>query len=162
MAAACRYTTIGTSDCTFPRQYGVRAVRRCMVLEVRDEAGTILFDRSASGEGGGGTVPKGKLRFLRVALDQAQYALDALGGGSPLGTGVYETLNLVIRRSGCENNFRLVLETIRLLMRGGRELDFPIHPKLAGKLRSLCVYPQRSVFGVSSVWFVSPPTKLLT
>ena len=90
-----------------------------MVLEVRNEAGTILFDRSAGGEGGGGTVPKGKLRFLRVALDQAQYALDASGGGSPLGAGMYEMPNLVIRRSGRENNFRSVLVTILLLMRGG-------------------------------------------
>ena len=115
-------------DCTFPRRYGVRAVRGCMVLEVRDEAGTILSDPAASfandGGEGGVPVPKGKLRFLRVALDPAQYALDASGDGSPLGTGVYEMLNLVVRRSGRENNFKSVLETIRSLMSGGANSIF--------------------------------------
>ena len=54
-----------------------------------------------------------------MALDPAQYATDATGRGSPLGTDVYETCNLVVRRHGKENNFKAVLEKIRGLMRGG-------------------------------------------
>jgi intron-binding protein aquarius len=111
-------------DCSFPLRYGVRAVRGCMVLEVRDEAGTLLSDPASAHEGGGAPTPKGKLRFLRVALDPAQYALDAAGDGSVLGVNVYETLNLVVRRSGRENNFKSVLETIRSLMKGGANSIF--------------------------------------
>ena len=106
-------------DCTFPRRFGVRAVRGCMVLEVRDEAGVVLSDPALAYEVEEKPEPKGKLRFLRVALDPAQYAADATGHGSPLGTDVYETFNVVVRRHGRENNFKAVLETIRGLMQGG-------------------------------------------
>ena len=106
-------------DFTFPERYGIRAVRGCMVLEVRDEAGTVLSDPALAYEENGPPQPKGKRRFLRVALDPAQYAADATGHGSDLGTDVYDTFNLVVRRQGRENNFKAVLETIRGLMRGG-------------------------------------------
>lgn len=106
-------------DCAFPERYGVTAVRGCMVLEVRDEAGVLLSDPALAYEEGGKPQPKGKRRFLRVALDPAQYAQDATGHGSKLGVDVYDTFNLVVRRHGKENNFKAVLETIRGLMRGG-------------------------------------------
>ena len=106
-------------DFSFPVRYGVRAVRGMTVLEVRDEAGVILSDPALAYEEGGKPQPKGKRRFLRVALDPAQYAADATGRGSSLGTDVYDTFNLVVRRHGRENNFKAVLETIRGLMRGG-------------------------------------------
>ena len=114
-------------DVTFPRRFGVTAVRGCMVLEVRDQKGTVLTDPSLAwqqspkdkGDREGATTgPKGTKRILRVALDAAQYALDATGRGSPAGTGVYETLNLLVRRHGRENNFRSVLETIRSMLEG--------------------------------------------
>jgi intron-binding protein aquarius len=107
-------------DFTFPRRYGVGAVRGCMVLEVRDEAGVVLSDPAlAYEEGGSKPEAKGKKRYLKVALDPAQYAADATGRGSPLGLDVYQTFNLVVRRHGRENNFKAVLETIRGLMKGG-------------------------------------------
>ena len=113
-------------DCTFPRRYGIRAVRGCMVLDVRDEAGTVLSDPALAyqdavttmEEGGGKPGPRGKLRYLRVALDPAQYALDATRMG---GLDLYDKFNLVVRRHGRENNFKAVLETIRGLIRGGSE-----------------------------------------
>eukprot|EP00984_Skeletonema_dohrnii_P005466 scaffold1924_cov121-Skeletonema_dohrnii-CCMP3373.AAC.1 len=106
-------------DFSFPERFGVRAVRGVTVLEVRDEAGVVLSDPALAYEEGGKPQPKGKRRFLRVALDPAQYAADATGRGSSLGTDVYDTFNLVVRRKGKENNFKAVLETIRGLMRGG-------------------------------------------
>jgi len=106
-------------DCTFPQRYGVNAVRGCMVLEVKDESGVVLSDPALTYAEGGRPEPKGKLRFLRVALDPAQYAADATGRGSPLGVDMYETFNLVVRRHGRENNFKAVLETLRGLMQGG-------------------------------------------
>jgi len=114
-------------DVTFPRRFGITAVRGCMVLEVRDQKGTLLTDPALawqqSSEVGDDreaapTGPKGTKRILRVSLDAAQYALDATGRGSPAGTGVYETLNLLVRRHGRENNFRSVLETTRSMLEG--------------------------------------------
>ena len=106
-------------DFTFPERHGIQAVRGCMVLEVRDEAGVVLSDPSLAYEEGGKPEPKGKRRYLRVALDPAQYAADASGNGSPFGIDVYDTFNLLVRRHGRENNFKATLETIRGLMKGG-------------------------------------------
>ena len=108
-------------DFSFPDRYGVQAVRGVTVLEVRDEAGVVLSDPALAYEEGGKPQPKGKRRFLRVALDAAQYAADATGRGSSLGTDVYDTFNVVVRRHGKENNFKSVLETIRGLIRGGSD-----------------------------------------
>lgn len=106
-------------DFTFPQRQGIQAVRGCMVLEVRDEAGVVLSDPALAYEEGGRPEPKGKRRYLRVALDPAQYAADATGNGSSLGIDVYDTFNLLVRRHGRENNFKATLETIRGLMKGG-------------------------------------------
>jgi len=138
-------------DMTFPRRFGITAVRGCMVLEVRDGDGNVLSDptymhnndnddengnnnnkkrqqhKHLKGKGGRKGKGKGKgvdnnrfKRYLRVALDPAQYAADATGSasGSPFGTKVYQALNVIIRRHGKENNFKAVLETVRGLMQG--------------------------------------------
>ena len=75
-------------------------------------------------------------RFLRVALDPAQYAADSNGNGSALGTSVYKMLNVVVRRHGKENNFKAVLETIRAIMQGtgsiNRSIPSWLRPVLLG------------------------------
>jgi hypothetical protein len=68
----------------FPARCGVMAVRVCMVLEMRDEAGLVLTD-PANHSGGGDTknsMPMGYRRFLKVALDPAQYVADAKESGT--------------------------------------------------------------------------------
>jgi len=138
-------------DVTFPQRFGIVAVRGCMVLEVKDEEGTVLSDpafgyqqrqqQQNNNSNGASTVKtkaNGHRRFLRVALDPAQYAADATGGGhggggvhgSPLGTNVYKLLNLVVRRHGRENSFKAVLETIHGLMVGTR-IDPSVDTELA-------------------------------
>lgn len=109
-------------DVTFPERFGVIAVRGCMVLEVRDDDGNILSDPSYVK--GIDTKPKDShKRFFKVALDPAQYAADATGSGSPFGTKVYQTLNVIVRRHGRENNFKAVLETVRSLMKGAGSVN---------------------------------------
>lgn len=112
-------------DITFPRRTGIVAVRGCMVLQVRDELGNILSDPYAPRIE---VDPNDKQeesfkRILKVALDPAQYAIDATGGGSPYGTKVYQTLNVVVRRQGKENNFKAILETVRGLMKGSGSVN---------------------------------------
>mmetsp|Transcript_43311 Transcript_43311/g.49029 ORF Transcript_43311/g.49029 Transcript_43311/m.49029 type:complete len:1460 (-) Transcript_43311:1109-5488(-) len=99
-------------DGGFPQRFGVMVVRGCMVMQVRNEHGTILSEP-------GVTIPdrqKGLTKkIFRVALDTAQYSLDSkLGGASDL----YKRFNLVIRRHGRENNFKSILDTIRGLTEG--------------------------------------------
>lgn len=79
--------TSDEEDITFPLRYGIMAVRGCMVVEMRDEAGTLLNDPTVlwdnkdkeSGELG---KPKGTKRFIKVSLDPAQYAKDVSSGQS--------------------------------------------------------------------------------
>lgn len=96
-------------DRTFPDRFGVTLVRGCMILQIRDETGTVLSDPSSE------VRPSGTKRIVRVALDPTQYSADL---NSPSGTDIYNGLNLVVRRHGKVNNFRSVLETIRGLMAG--------------------------------------------
>jgi intron-binding protein aquarius len=118
-------------DFTFPQRFGVVAVRGCMVLEVRDSEGNILSDSSKVFQKKTSNVHKVKgvkkvanfKRFLTVSLDPAQYAADATGSGSALGTKVYQMINVVIRRKAKENNFKAVLETVRGLMQGSASID---------------------------------------
>jgi len=104
-------------DSTFAKRYGVKAVRGCMVLQVRDEDGTILSDPSLQANE---HRHRGTKRILRVALDPAQYSMDSK---SKRGTDVYQAVNLIIRRQGRENNFKAVLETIRGLMEGSGSIE---------------------------------------
>ena len=107
-------------DRTFPERYGITLVRGCMILQVKDEEGKIISDHGAP-------PGKGNKRVFRVALDPTQYAMDAR---SPAGTGLYQALNLVVRRKGKENNFKAVLETVRGLMAGTGSIDRVIPPWL--------------------------------
>ena len=76
-------------DNSFPERYGVMVVRGCMVLYVRDEDGRILNDPMASRES---TESNSTKRILRVALDPAQYAMDAK---SKYGTKIYDVSTCV-------------------------------------------------------------------
>jgi Intron-binding protein aquarius N-terminus len=110
-------------DRTFRQRFGVMLVRGCMVLQVRDEEGTVLSDPSTSKD----AHPKGSKRIFRVAMDPAQFSQDAR---SPLGSGLYQSLNLVVRRHGRENNFKAILETTRSLMVGAGSVNRVIPPWL--------------------------------
>lgn len=72
-------------DVTFPSRYGIVSVRGCMVQEIKDESGTVLNDPTAFFEKKGNEdeeqeKPKGTKRFIKVALDPAQYARDSSNG----------------------------------------------------------------------------------
>ena len=113
----------------FCEEFGVKHVRGAEIWEVRDGAGNLLNDPSGrpgreGGRGAGG--PVGTLRTYKVFLDPAQYHMDATREGGREGgrmegagtgaAGIYEGMNLLIRRNAKENNFKAVLETIRGLM----------------------------------------------
>ena len=108
-------------DPTFPQRYGVTLVRGCMILQVRDEAGTVLNNTDVASRT---TTQRlsGTKRIFRVALDPTQYSMDRNSSTTGM-TDMYSTFNLVVRRSGKVNNFKAVLETIRGLMVGVGSID---------------------------------------
>ena len=126
-AAACDPTRF---DCA---ERGVVAVRGCELLDIRDDAGTVLRscrqnssdeddydddDDDGGGNGGGGDnegVLRGTHRRFRVLLDGAQYALDAQGARDAA-QQLYAGFSLVVRRRPEQSNCRAVLETLRGLM----------------------------------------------
>ena len=104
-------------DGTFPNRFGVVLVRGCMVMQVRNEHGTILSEP-------GVTIPDKQKdstkKIFRVAMDTSQYSSDSkLGGASEM----YKSFNLVVRRHGRENNFKSILETIRGLTEGAGSIS---------------------------------------
>eukprot|EP00934_Nitzschia_sp_Nitz4_P008529 Nitzschia sp. Nitz4//scaffold3_size479765//306225//310635//NITZ4_000127-RA/size479765-augustus-gene-1.609-mRNA-1//-1//CDS//3329550839//8519//frame0 len=132
-------------DSSFPKRFGIVAVRGCMVLQVRNEHDTIMSEP-------GVRLPEKERgstkRILKVQLDPAQYSHDSR---KPNGTDIYKGFNLLVRRHGRENNFKAVLETIRGLLEGAGSIDRVIPPWL-----------QSLVLGngdPSSAWYKSAPMK---
>ena len=111
-------------DSTFPQRFGITMVRGCMVLQVRNEAGTVLSEPGAQISESEKSSTK---RIFKVSMDSAQYALDRK---TVNGTESYKQFNLLVRRHGRENNFKSVLETIRGLMEGAGSIERVIPPWL--------------------------------
>lgn len=111
-------------DPSFPKRFGVTAVRGCMITQVRDEQDNILSEPGAG-------APVGTSRIFRVLLDPHQFSMDAK---SNVGTDLYQTFNLVVRRQGRENNFRAILETTRGLLSGSGSISRVLPPWLQGLL----------------------------
>jgi intron-binding protein aquarius len=100
-------------DPSFPHRYGVTAVRGCMITHIKDEQENVINEPGAPDA-------IGTKRFFHVLLDPHQFALDTK---SKSGTDLYQTMNIVVRRQGRENNFRAILETTRGLLSGNAAIS---------------------------------------
>ena len=114
---------------------GLKHVRGCELVSMRDEEGKPMNDFSARGDRGKG--PAGSRRTLRVALDPAQYELDmtrlkGAEGGDGAAEDVYGTFNLLVRRKSKENNFKSVLQCVRDLINEDVALPEWLHDILLG------------------------------
>ncbi|RDA93337.1 hypothetical protein CP533_0303 [Ophiocordyceps camponoti-saundersi (nom. inval.)] len=107
------------SEC---KRLGVLLVRSAEILQITDEKG-----RHA--RGGPGRLDN-KRRF-ELKLDRRAYARDAgqVASGKP---GVYENVNLLMRRNRRENNFKPVLESIRNLVLSETPLPAWFHEVFLG------------------------------
>lgn len=92
------------------QKLGVVSIRSAEVIQILDDKGRAVRDSSAYFEG----HARSPVRRLRLKLDSAMYKADMqrVSVGKP---DVYESINLVMRRSGRENNFKPVLESIKNL-----------------------------------------------
>ncbi len=99
------------------KQAGLKHVRGCEILEIRDQDGKLMNDytgRVAPEDQGG--APRGTVRTLTVALDPMQYQSDLTTSSTRAGRDVYSNFTLLMRRNAKENNFKAVLESIRDLV----------------------------------------------
>ncbi|KAL8774528.1 MAG: hypothetical protein Q9209_000901 [Squamulea sp. 1 TL-2023] len=105
--------------------FGLRALRAAEVEQVLDENGRMI--REVPEMEINGYVRRPRLRRLIVRFDTTAWQLDSKrkAEGKP---DVYESLNVVIRRKGRENNFKKILETIKHLALS----DIPVPDWLQG------------------------------
>lgn len=102
--------TNGHSHPERPDIHGLRWLRAAEVVQLLDDQGRSLREvppDQVNGSGGGQ-----RLKRMIVNLDAAEYKLDAERkvAGAP---DVYESINLIVRRKGRENNFSRILKTIQ-------------------------------------------------
>lgn len=106
------------TDC---QKLGIKHIRAAEVTQMLDDSGRPVrgFNGQINGQG------QTRLRRLHVKLDAAIYKqdLDSAAQGKP---DIYESINVIVRRRGRENNFRAILESIQSLTLS----DVPLAPWL--------------------------------
>ncbi|CAD6502197.1 BgTH12-02436 [Blumeria graminis f. sp. triticale] len=92
-----------------PQQPGLRYLRAAEVIHVLDEKGRQLNDQNH--ENG---YFRSRIKKLQVKLDASAYRedMELVSTGKP---NIYESLNVIVRRRGRENNFKPILESIQNL-----------------------------------------------
>lgn len=95
----------GDSSHSEAEKLGITSIRSAEIIQITDGRGKVVRDGAGHHDG---------RRRLLVKLDSRTYASDA--ERSPANPPeAYEKINVVMRRSGRENNFKPVLESIRTL-----------------------------------------------
>ncbi|KAE9374541.1 DEAD helicases superfamily protein-like protein [Stipitochalara longipes BDJ] len=104
-----RMITNGGSTPTDAQKLGLKYVRAAEITQVLDDKGRSLRGQE---EQNGHSRPR--VRRLQVKLDAVAYKADMerVASGKP---DIYESMNIVVRRRGRENNFKPILESIRSL-----------------------------------------------
>jgi len=121
-------TSGGTSQHTSESQkLGLVSVRAAEVVQIMDDKGKHIRDPSAYYNG----QNRSQSRRIQLKLDAAVFVDDQerAAKGKP---DVYERINLVIRRSGRENNFKPVLDSIRSLVLSDVPLASWLHESFLG------------------------------
>ncbi|ORX90723.1 hypothetical protein BCR34DRAFT_595073, partial [Clohesyomyces aquaticus] len=100
----------GYSEQSGGERLGLRKLRCARVVMVQDENGKPLREQAHTD----GPPPRARQRRLILHLDAKQYQedMDRVAQGRP---DIYESINLVVRRRGRENNFLPILDSIRRL-----------------------------------------------
>lgn len=98
----------GSRAQTEAQQMGLAAVRSAEVIHIVDQKGGAIKDAQAYYDGRN----QSPTRRIQLKLDAVKYKEDTekSASGKP---SVYDGINVIVRRSGRENNFKPVLESIR-------------------------------------------------
>ena len=104
--------TNGNTNHANVRDSGIGLLRVAEVVQLLDENGRPVREPPKDQTNGYG--PRPRIRRLIVNLDPVAFQADSFRKGTGM-PNVYDQLNLLVRRSNRENNFKKVLETIRSL-----------------------------------------------
>jgi intron-binding protein aquarius len=115
----------------FAASFGLTYVRGCEIIEIRDESDKLMNVFSGSNKFEEWKEPFGFKRTVEVSLDPVQYMMDTSKNSSE-SDDVYNSFKLLIRRDSKENNFKVVLETIKELMNEGCVVPEWLHDILLG------------------------------
>ncbi|RYC59782.1 hypothetical protein CHU98_g6443 [Xylaria longipes] len=127
-AAAQIPTTNGNdSSISEAKKLGLITVRTAEVAQILDDKGKSIRDPSAYFSG----QNRSTTRRMQLRLDPRTYKedIERVSKGKP---DVYERVNLIVRRSGRENNFKPVLESIRTLALSEVPLASWLHENFLG------------------------------
>ncbi|KAI0010274.1 P-loop containing nucleoside triphosphate hydrolase protein [Xylariaceae sp. FL0662B] len=116
-----------SSPITEAQKFGLVSVRTAEIVQIMDDKGRSIRDPGAYFDGHN----RSHIRRVQLKLDPKTYNddMDRASRGKP---DVYERINLVIRRSGRENNFKPVLESIRSLALSEVPLASWLHENFLG------------------------------
>ncbi|KAK3313775.1 P-loop containing nucleoside triphosphate hydrolase protein [Apodospora peruviana] len=103
-ASKAKRTMNGGGPLTEAEKLGLVSVRAAEVVQIFDDKGRAIRDTQAYFDGHN----RGNSRRIQLRLDATSYKEDTEGKRN-----IYDGINLVLRRSGRENNFRPVLQSIR-------------------------------------------------
>ena len=103
------------------QKIGLKYLRAAEIAQVLDDNGRPLRDYNSQTNGHG----RARTRRLQVKLDAHMFKEDMarVNSGKP---SIYESMNVIVRRRGRENNFKPILESIRSLTLS----DVPLAPWL--------------------------------
>ncbi|KAL2878621.1 hypothetical protein SGCOL_006091 [Colletotrichum sp. CLE4] len=102
---ASQSATNGDSAHSETEKLGIISIRSAEIIQITDDKGKVVRDGSGHYD---------SRRRFQLRLDPRTYAADAeRSSASP--PEAYERINVIMRRSGRENNFKPVLESIRSL-----------------------------------------------
>jgi intron-binding protein aquarius len=91
------------------QKLGLKYLRAAEVTQVLDDKGRSIRDQDSQNGFRGG-----RIRRLQVKIDAASYKED-LAHASSGKPDIYDSINLIVRRKGRENNFKPILESIQSL-----------------------------------------------
>ncbi|KAG7290231.1 hypothetical protein NEMBOFW57_000229 [Staphylotrichum longicolle] len=103
-ASKSKQTINGGAPLSEAEKLGLVSVRAAEVIQVLDDKGRAIRDAQAYFDGHN----RSDSRKIQLRLDAEAFKVDTEGKGD-----VYDGINLLVRRSGRENNFKPVLESIR-------------------------------------------------
>ncbi|KAI0166061.1 hypothetical protein GGR57DRAFT_4270 [Xylariaceae sp. FL1272] len=127
--AATQHTGLNGSgnNVTEAQKLGVVTVRTAEVAQILDDKGKSIRDPTAYFSG----PIRSPTRRMQLRLDPSMYN-DDMDRASRNKPDVYERINLIVRRSGRENNFKPVLESIRTLTLSEVPLASWLHENFLG------------------------------
>jgi intron-binding protein aquarius len=121
--AESNMVTNGGSTPSDAQRVGLRYLRAAEITQVLDDHGRSLREYNGNGQSNGHGRPR--TRRLQIKLDATMFKEDMARVNAEK-SNIYDSINVIVRRRGRENNFKPILESIRSLTLS----DIPLAPWL--------------------------------